>query len=123
MIFNSYQFLFAYLPVVLAGTFLLARFSADAAQLWLIACSLFFYAVWNVAYLPLLLGSIGFNYLIASRMAHAEHAASRAWLLTLAVAVDLGLLSYYKYTGFFLENMNEAAGTNFVWQSLILPLG
>src|SRR3954463_6888952 len=103
MIFNSYQFLFAFLPAALAGTFVLARHGAAAAQYWLIGASLVFYAAWNAAYLPLLLGSIVFNYLIALRMAHVDNPASRAWLLSFAVAVDLGLLGYYKYTGFFLE--------------------
>src|SRR5580704_8869054 len=112
MIFNSYQFLFAYLPVALTGTFLLARISATAAQFWLIGASLFFYAAWNVAYLPLLLGSIVFNYVIARRMGNAESPKTRAWLLGLAVAVDLGLLGYYKYTGFFLDSVNSAAGTD-----------
>jgi alginate O-acetyltransferase complex protein AlgI len=119
MIFNSYQFLFAYLPVVLTGTFLLARTGANAAQLWLIAASLFFYAAWNVAYLPLLLGSVGFNYLIAMGMVRTENLRLRSAMLWLAVAADLGLLGYYKYAGFFLETLNEAAG----WQTLILPLG
>jgi D-alanyl-lipoteichoic acid acyltransferase DltB (MBOAT superfamily) len=123
MIFNSYQFLFAFLPVVLAGTFLLACFGAAAAQFWLIAASLFFYAAWNAAYLPLLLGSIVFNYVIAARMANVENPGTRSWLLGLAVAVDLGLLGYYKYTGFFLETVNAAAGTDYMWRSLILPLG
>ena len=123
MIFNSYQFLFVYLPVVLAGTFLLARIGAGLAQFWLIAASLFFYAAWNVAYLPLLLGSIVFNYVIAARMANIENPKPRAWLLGFAVAVDLGLLGYYKYTGFFLDSLNAAAGTNYTWRSLILPLG
>ena len=54
VIFNSYQFLFAFLPIVLAGTFVLARFGANPARIWLIAASLFFYAAWNAAYLPLL---------------------------------------------------------------------
>ena len=40
-----------------------------------------------------------------------------------AVAVDLGLLGYYKYTGYFMETLNEAAGTGYTWRSLILPLG
>lgn len=123
MIFNSYQFLFAYLPVVLAGTFLLARFGAGAAQFWLIAASLFFYAAWNAAYLPLLLGSIVFNYIIAVRMAHGGNPKVRSWLLGLAVLVDLALLGYYKYTGFFLASLNAAAGTDYLWRSLILPLG
>ena len=123
MIFNSYQFLFAYLPIVLAGTFLLARVSANAAQLWLIAASLFFYAAWNVACLPLLLGSVGFNYCIALRMLRVENPGFRSTLLSFAVAVNLVLLGYYKYTGFFLTTLNNAAGTDYIWQSLILPLG
>lgn len=123
MIFNSYQFLFAFLPVVLTGTFLLARVSAGAAQYWLIGASLFFYAAWNVAYLPLLLGSIVFNHLIAVRMVNVENPGTRSWLLAFAVAVDLGLLGYYKYTGFFLETLNTAAATDYTWRTLILPLG
>ena len=77
VIFNSYQFLFAFLPVVLAGTFLLARIGAGAAQVWLIAASLFFYAAWNAAYLPLLLGSIVFNYVIAQWMEKTENPRMR----------------------------------------------
>jgi alginate O-acetyltransferase complex protein AlgI len=123
VIFNSYQFLFAFLPVVLTGTFLLARISPGAAQYWLIGVSLLFYATWNVAYLPLLLGSIVFNHLIAVRMANAENPRTRSWLLAFAVVVDLGLLGYYKYTGFFLETLNTATGTEYTWRTLILPLG
>jgi alginate O-acetyltransferase complex protein AlgI len=123
VVFNSYQFLFGFLPVVLAGTFSLARIGPGAAQCWLIAASLAFYAAWNAACLPLLLGSIVFNYGIAVRMAKAEHSAKRAWLLGCAVTVDLGLLGYYKYTGYFLETVNAAAGTGYTWHSLLLPLG
>jgi alginate O-acetyltransferase complex protein AlgI len=123
MVFNSYPFLFAFLPIVLTGTFLLARFRAAAAQLWLIAASLFSYAAWNVSYVPLLLGSIGFNYLIASRMARSETRTTRSRLLGFAVTVDLALLGYYKYTGFFMENLNAATGSDYTFQSLILPLG
>lgn len=123
MVFNSYQFLFGFLPVVLAGTFLCARIGAGAAQCWLIAASLAFYAAWNAAYLPLLLGSIVFNYGIAVGMANVESPAARAWLLACAVTIDLGSLGYYKYTGYFLETLNETAGTDYLWRSLILPLG
>ncbi|MGA3004286.1 MAG: MBOAT family O-acyltransferase [Acetobacteraceae bacterium] len=123
MVFNSYQFLFGFLPVVLAGTFLLARIGAGAAQCWLIAASLAFYAAWNAAYLPLLLGSIVFNYGIVVGMAKVASPTARAWLLGCAVAVNLGLLGYYKYTGYFLETLNAAAGTDYTWRSLILPLG
>jgi D-alanyl-lipoteichoic acid acyltransferase DltB (MBOAT superfamily) len=123
LIFNSYQFLFAYLPVVLIGTFLLARLSADAAQIWLVAASLFFYAAWNVDYLPMLLGSVVFNYVIAMYMVRVSNPEVRSLLLGFAVLVDLGLLGYYKYTGFFLENLNAVSGSTYTWRSLILPLG
>jgi alginate O-acetyltransferase complex protein AlgI len=123
VVFNSYQFLFGFLPVVLTGTFLLARIGPGAAQCWLIAASLAFYAAWNAAYVPLLLGSILFNYGIAVRMAKVDNPTTRAWLLGCAVAVDLGLLGYYKYTGYFLDTLNAATGTDYTWRSLMLPLG
>jgi D-alanyl-lipoteichoic acid acyltransferase DltB (MBOAT superfamily) len=123
VVFNSYQFLFGFLPIVLTGTFLLARIGAGAAQCWLTAASLAFYAAWNIAYVPLLLGSIVFNYGIAVSMTKFTNPAVRAWFLGCAVAVNLGLLGYYKYTGYFLELVNAATGTGYTWRSLILPLG
>ena len=103
MIFNSYQFLFAFLPIALTGTFVLARLDAGAAQVWLIAASLFFYAAWNLAYLPLMLGSILFNYIIAAWMADQESDRVRSWLLSCAVVVDPGAARLLQYTGFFLK--------------------
>ena len=123
MVFNSWSFLFAFLPVVLCGTFLLARRGAVAAEYWLIAASLFFYGAWNVFYLPLLLGSIAFNYAIAARIMRTSNQRSRSLLLWCAVAFDLGLLGYYKYAGFFLANLDALTGANHPWQSVILPLG
>ena len=77
MIFNSFTFLVLYLPVVLSGTFLLARIGPNCARYWLIAASLFFYAAWNVAYLPLLIGSVVFNYVVAWRMTVARSPRAR----------------------------------------------
>ena len=83
MVFSSLLFIFAFLPVVWAGFHLLKseqfakicdKFCAQfhlfikpytLAKLFLIAASLFFYAFWKVAYLPILLGSIIVNYLLA----------------------------------------------------------
>jgi alginate O-acetyltransferase complex protein AlgI len=124
VLFNSYQFIFAYLPVVLIGCFLLAKFAGpQVAQLWLIGASLYFYASWNAFYLPLLLGSILFNYAIAIMMVKQEDEARRKQLMLLAVAIDLGLLAYYKYTNFFLGTVGDLTGTKFVVATIILPLG
>ena len=124
MLFNSYQFIFAFLPIALVGCWLLARWKgAGAAQLWLIASSFFFYACWNPAYLPLLLGSILFNYMIAVLMVRTDVQKRRQMLLALAVVVNLGLLAYYKYTNYALSTANHLAGTNFRIEDILLPLG
>jgi D-alanyl-lipoteichoic acid acyltransferase DltB (MBOAT superfamily) len=123
MLFNSYAFVFAFLPATLAGCFLLARRAGPAAaQLWLIAASLTFYASWNVRYVPLLLGSVLFNYLIARAMLHRP-AARRSTLLALSIIVDLGLLAYYKYTNFFVDTVNRLAGSHLFVATILLPLG
>ncbi|MFM2407474.1 MAG: hypothetical protein RL358_216 [Pseudomonadota bacterium] len=62
MLFNSYAFIFLYLPIVLFGFFYLARFSPLFATAWLALASLFFYGYWNPLYVGLLLLSIVGNY-------------------------------------------------------------
>jgi len=63
MLFNSYTFLFLFLPVTLAGAFILVRWRTSVAVGWLVLASLFFYGWWSWRHVPLLLASIAFNYL------------------------------------------------------------
>ena len=66
MLFNSYAYLFAFLPAALAGYFFLGRWREGRyANAWLLFMSLFFYGYWNVLYLPLLCGSIAVNYVLS----------------------------------------------------------
>ncbi|MBV7534767.1 MBOAT family protein [Duganella sp. sic0402] len=104
MLFNSFSFLFLYLPVVLAGYFFLLRWRADWIAAWLALASLFFYGYWDTRYLPLLLGSILFNYWCAR---HRR-------LLAFGIGANLALLGYYKYANFFLPGQN--------W-NIVLPVG
>lgn len=135
MLFNSFAFLFGYLPIVLAGYFLLDRLTSSASwrlapALWLALASLFFYAWWDVRYLPLLLASICVNY-GAGRLIGARAGAARKRALVAALALNLGLLAYYKYANFFIDSVNAvavAAGAgagSLPWSSLdiILPIG
>ena len=69
MLFNSYGFLFVFLPVVLTGYYSFGRWGARAASAWIAAASLFFYAYWDVRYLPLLLGSAVWNLALSRRVA------------------------------------------------------
>jgi hypothetical protein len=69
MLFNSYLFIFAFLPIILVGYFwLLKKRLIFGSKLWLVGGSLFFYGYWSVIYIPLLLLSIFVNYFIGNKI-------------------------------------------------------
>jgi len=126
MLFNSYAFIFFFLPVALLVFFQLGKVSAKLAAGWLAAASLFFYGWWNPAYVVLLVVSILFNYrmgLAIVRAGAAAEARRRKRLLVFAVAANLAVLGYYKYMNFFLDNANAVLGTSASLGTIILPLG
>ena len=128
MLFNSPEYFFAFLPVAALVYFLLQRFSgAKAAKVWLVAASLYFYAYWNVAYLPLIIVSILVNYAVANLLHRAKSRQSVAVIsaksiLIMGIIFNLGLLAYFKYTDFFIENVNVALGSQFDLLHVLLPL-
>jgi alginate O-acetyltransferase complex protein AlgI len=124
MLFNSYVFLFAFLPITLGGFFLLGRMSRVAAAAWLTAASLVFYGYWSPRYVALLLASAAFNYGMGYAIVHSRPGSTRAYrLLVLAVVADLALLGYYKYANFFVTTAATVAGTTWSLAPIILPLG
>jgi alginate O-acetyltransferase complex protein AlgI len=125
MLFNSYVFILLFLPVSLLGFFLLVRWhSPSLAKIWLILASYFFYAYWNPAYLPLLLGSVVVNFYCGSAITRAPRHSLRARsLLFLGVGGNLALLGYYKYAGFLVNTANSLAGLDATVPNIILPLG
>lgn len=122
MLFNSYEFIFLYLPVVVVVYFYLGRkHSPIWASMWMVLVSLFFYGYWDWRYVPLLLSSMGFNYFVGQKI---EHATSRRFWLYLGVLTDLVLLGYFKYTAFFLKTVNDITGKMvFDVPNIVLPLG
>ncbi|MEI9896261.1 MAG: MBOAT family protein [Chthoniobacter sp.] len=127
MLFNSHVFIFAFLPATLLGYFLIgARGRPRMAALWLTVASLFFYGWWNPHYLALIGGSIGFNYTLGVLISRARGAARKSLapgLLALGICGNLGLLGYYKYAGFFVDNASMLFGTHWHWSAIVLPLG
>jgi len=128
MLFNSYIFIFGFLPVVLLGFFWLARFSHTYAAGWLALASLFFYGYWNPAYVGLLLLSITCNYSFGTWIAKAgarskEQGSRKKHLLIVAIVANISLLAYYKYANFFVSNLSPLLGTDWNLANIILPLG
>ncbi len=125
MLFNSYTFIFLFFPVVLAGYFLLGKAGKPRwTSLWLVAASLAFYGYWNVAYLPLLVGSILVNYFFSGRILAAEEKKRGKGRLFFwgGLLFNLLLLGYYKYTDFLLGSLN-ALGAQFELLHVFLPFG
>lgn len=123
MLFNSYEFIFVFLPVALVVFFLISRTSTKIALGWLVVASLAFYAAWNPRYLVLLSGSIAVNYLVGRLLGREWRGQKvRRGLLMVGVLLNLGLLGYFKYAGFFVESISTLAGTDAEIPPIVLPL-
>lgn len=120
MLFNSYEFIFIFLPITLIVYFLLAKKRyIKSATGWLVFASLAFYSYWNIYYLPLLLVSILFNYNVGKKIEKTR----RKRILIFGIAFNISLLAYFKYAGFFVSSINTAFVTAIPVPNIILPLG
>ena len=128
MLFNSFEFILLFLPLTLLVYFALLRGRLTiAARSWLLAASLFFYSWWNVKYLPLILGSILFNYTIGGRLADYDAdrpgVISKRTIFVTGLAANLALLCWFKYMDFFTESANWFLGAHLPLLKIVLPLG
>ena len=125
MLFNSFEFIFLFLPIVFIGYFALSKFSRQAGipNLWLLVASLTFYG-WNTpGNVILILCSILVNFTLGTSMERTEQKTRKKTLLIVGVVFNICLLGYYKYTDFLIENFNLVAGTNYNLLYIILPIG
>lgn len=127
MLFSTLEFILVFLPISIIGYYLFNRLHSPLwGKLWLLACSLFFYGWWNPIYLPLLLGSIAFNYYISRYIVAVDAEANPALRLTLATIgclFNIFLLGYFKYANFFIDNINVIFEQNYFIEKIVLPLG
>jgi len=106
MVFSSLPFLYFFLPLVLAGYFLLPRVLRNG---FLFAASILFYAWGESWYVLVMLGSIAFNW-AAGLFIQGASGTARRWLLGGAVAANLGALLWFKYANFLADNLSLALG-------------
>lgn len=125
MLFNSYEYILLFLPLVVLIYFSLNRCGCTTgSKVWLVLASWFFYSYWNPAYFPLLLGSILVNYFVGTLLRTAPwNNHIRRWVLIAGLIFNIGLLGYYKYADFFISNLNAVLGSSYNLLHLLLPLG
>jgi D-alanyl-lipoteichoic acid acyltransferase DltB (MBOAT superfamily) len=116
---------------MILGYFILNRQRfVPAAIIWLVLGSLFFYRYWNGAYLQIILFSILINFAFGTMLHRSRkqdfslrrYRITHKSTLALGILFNIGFLGYYKYSDFFLENINVLAGTSFPLPNLALPL-
>src|SRR5215831_16775342 len=104
VLFNSYGFLFCFLPIVLAGWWGLGRRQLRLA--FLTGASWFFYAWWDWRYLPVLIAATSVDYVAGLWISRSEDEGRRRLLLAASLSTNIGILAYFKYAGFFVDTLN-----------------
>jgi alginate O-acetyltransferase, putative len=123
MLFNSFEFIFVFLPVVLLAYFSLNRLNLHQwAKGVLVLASLYFYAFFNTSYLPIIVSSILVNYGVAVGMRKWDGVTKKV-LFGIGLLFNLGMLGYFKYTDFMIENVNALFNTSYTLKNILLPLG
>lgn len=120
MLFNSYIFIFAFLPICLLGFYLLKDKTLTGTKAWLVIGSLIFYGYFNVTYLAIIIGSVFANYGLQLLFKYKNNKKA---VLILGVIANLAVLFYFKYYDFFIGNINAVFGTDFALMHIMLPLG
>ena len=120
MLFNSFEFIFGFLPITLALFYVAGRLGGARLALgWLTAASLVFYGWWNPGYLFLLAGSMGFNYIFGLLLSRP---GSSRLLLATGIGANLAILGYFKYSGFLAESVGALIGDAPGFEGIVLPL-
>jgi alginate O-acetyltransferase complex protein AlgI len=126
MLFNSFSFLFGFLPCVLVGWWLLPTKPLRLA--FLTGASWFFYAWWDWRYLPVLIGATSVDYVAGLWISRSEDERRRRLLLAASLTTNVGILAYFKYAGFFLDSLNGIGGAiglppDLATLHVVLPIG
>jgi D-alanyl-lipoteichoic acid acyltransferase DltB (MBOAT superfamily) len=121
VLFNSYVFVFCFLPLALIVFHTIGRSGRRRLAIaWLVTASLFFYGWWNPRFLALIAGSMLFNFGMGRVL--SDERWRRTWVLAVGVAANLGLIAYFKYANFLANNFDRFVETSFELAPIVLPL-
>lgn len=124
MLFSSPVFIFVFLPIVAGFYFFLTSVGKEQlGKQWLVMSSLFFYGYWNPIYVPLILGSLLANFLLARAIIDSQRTTqTKKRLLIFGITANLSVLGVYKYSVFFTSNINHLFSSGLPVLDLVLPL-
>jgi len=127
MLFNSFEFIFLFLPITLTFFFVLGKNAKWVKQqvpiLWLVIASLFFYGWWKPLNLPLIVLSILVNYGLGHLLGNViEKSSNKKAVVALGIFFNLGLICYFKYANFLVRNINQLVGVNYDLPTVVIPL-
>lgn len=124
MLFNSYIFILMFLPLCLLGYFGLNHLKQyKVARFYLLGMSLWFYGFFNISYLWIIMISVGLNYLCYVCMRKISALGWRKVVLWSGLVFNVGILFYFKYFDFFIENINAIFKSDFNLLNIVMPLG
>ncbi len=124
MVFSSSLFLVYFLPAFLLTYYLVPK---KLKNIVILVFSIFFYSWGAPRFIFVILGTTFLDFHLVKWMSNTKKTLHRRLMLTLSVSVNLGLLFYFKYSNFFVENVNAVLsvfGTgHLTWTKLVLPIG
>ena len=124
MVFSSIVFLLYFLPVFLITYYLVGK---NYKNIVILAFSIFFYAWGAPKFIFVILGTTFIDFHLVKWMSSIENKLKRRLFLTFSVSINLGLLFYFKYSNFFIENINSVLSVfgekQIIWTKLLLPIG
>ena len=124
MLFPSEVFLFVFLPIVVVVYYALLRKTKNIKNIFLLIVSLFFYAWGEPTYVFLMIGTILFNWLLGILVdKFRENKPIKIGLFIMLIAFNIGILGWFKYSGFTVLQINRFLGTSIPVPVVPLPIG
>ena len=120
MVFSSITFLVYFLPVFIFAYHLVPNKFKNAI---ILLASIYFYSWGGPKFVFVILGTTFVDFLLVQTMAAQKEQRARRIYLILSLCLNLGLLVYFKYCNFFIENINQLIGTEIQWLKVALPIG
>ncbi len=124
MVFSSILFLLYFLPAFLITYYVVGK---KYKNIVILLFSIFFYSWGAPRFIFVILGTTFLDFHLVRWMAHTQNQLHRRLMLTLSVSINLGLLFYFKYSNFFIDNINSllsvSGGSTIQWTKLVLPIG